>query len=260
MQNKPNLRVFWAVSGDCEEKQSQTNPIPPARYAIRDTRYKPNQTQSPRIKQENFHALLFYCLLFYYLRPKACRKPNQTQPVVSLSNLFQTFDFLLPSALRFPSWLFELQPLAYILYCLRPDTANGRTIEMHRQILNAPAGLLCDHKNHNGLDNRRANLRLCTPSQNSQNQLPRAGFSSIYKGVSREKNKWRADIRLNGRPIFIGYFDDQIDAAIAYDDMAIELFGEFACLNLDFHPEITSWLKDSYLFDPTHYKTACLCR
>ncbi len=139
-------------------------------------------------------------------------------------------------------------------------TENGRAIEMHRQILNAPEGLLCDHKNHNGLDNRRANLRLCTPSQNSQNQLPRAGGSSIYKGVSRENNRWRADIQLNGRHIFIGYFDDQLDAAIAYDDMAIELFGEFACLNLDFHPEIKSWLQDSYLFDPTHYETLCLCR
>ena len=137
---------------------------------------------------------------------------------------------------------------------------GGRTIQMHRQILNAPKDLYCDHINHNGLDNRRANLRLCTPSQNCQNQLPQAGFSSIYKGVSRLGNRWRAVIKLDGRYISIGSFDNQLDAAIAYDEKAIELFGEFACLNFFFYPEIRTWLEQSYLFDPTRYQTACLCR
>ena len=130
---------------------------------------------------------------------------------------------------------------------------NGKTIKMHRQILNAPDGLLCDHKNHNGLDNRRSNLRLCTHAQNQQNRRPLTGCSSKYKGVcwNRDKKKWQADITVKGWHIFIGYFDYEADAAIAYDDRAIEYFGEFAWLNCQYRPELNQWIEDCYLFCPT---------
>ncbi len=128
----------------------------------------------------------------------------------------------------------------------------GKTISMHRQILNVPAGLMCDHKNHDGLDNRRCNLRICTASQNQQNRLPRSAGTSHYKGVHWDayNRKWRAEIQHNGRRIHIGYYDYQADAAIAYDDVAIELFGEFACLNYQHRPEIELWLHQTYLFTP----------
>jgi hypothetical protein len=126
--------------------------------------------------------------------------------------------------------------------------AKGRVVLMHHMILDIPAGMVCDHKNHNGLDNRRSNLRVCTPTQNMQNSRPREGGTSRYKGVfwDSQKRKWRAKIGHNRRLIHIGYFDYEQDAAIAYDDKAVELFGEFACLNLQCRPEIRLWIKQTY--------------
>ncbi len=127
-------------------------------------------------------------------------------------------------------------------------TQGGKCIAMHRQILNAPPGMHCDHINHDGLDNRRANLRLCTPQQNACNRKP-LERTSRYKGVfwCYEKKRWRAEIRHNGRLIHIGYFDYEADAAIAYDDYAAELFGEFAWLNHRHRPEVQDWLAQTRL-------------
>ena len=107
----------------------------------------------------------------------------------------------------------------------------------------------CDHINHNGLDNRKANLRLCTPQQNACNRRP-LERTSKYKGVSWDQyiSRWRADIEHNGRHICIGCFDYEQDAAIAYDDYAIDLFGEFAWLNCAHRPEIYQWLMETKLF------------
>ncbi len=106
---------------------------------------------------------------------------------------------------------------------------------MHRVILNAPAGLVVDHINHNGLDNRKANLRLCTAAQNSQNSRPciRPNQWSKYKGVTFHKHKKRftAFIRHNKKKYFLGYFKNEIDAAKAYDKAAKKYFGEYAYLN-----------------------------
>ena len=108
-----------------------------------------------------------------------------------------------------------------------------RQILMHRFIMNAPRRLVVDHINHNGLDNRRENLRLCTRLQNSRNRLPSRGGTSKYKGVTRSKRrkKFMAEIRVNQKKQYLGYFDSEIEAAKAYDKKAKELFGEFAYLN-----------------------------
>lgn len=109
---------------------------------------------------------------------------------------------------------------------------NGTSVYMHRQITKDPKGLVVDHIDGNGLNNRGSNLRLCTVSENLRNRQPtRAG--SKYKGVSfrKQRNKWRAEITLNGRHYHIGLFDNETDAAKAYDRKAAELFGEFAYLN-----------------------------
>jgi len=113
--------------------------------------------------------------------------------------------------------------------------ANGRrtTILMHREILNPSKGIDIDHINHCGLDNRRTNLRICTCQENKRNGNSYKNSSSIFKGVSWHKNnkKWRADIRYNRKTKYLGCFLSETDAALAYNNKAIELFGEFAKLN-----------------------------
>jgi len=110
---------------------------------------------------------------------------------------------------------------------------NKRSISMHRIIMGEPKGMVVDHIDGNALNNRRSNLRVCRVSENVYNCRGRKG-SSRYKGVCRLKklNKWKAEVMLNGRHIHIGCFDDEMEAAKAYDKKAVELFGEFAYLNL----------------------------
>ncbi len=106
-------------------------------------------------------------------------------------------------------------------------------ISMHRLLLNAPPGLLVDHRDCNGLNNRKANLRLCTHLENIRNQRPRKDGTSRFKGVSRRKTrkKYTATIHKDGKRYSLGYFRDEIEAAVVYDIKAMELFGEFAYLN-----------------------------
>ena len=113
---------------------------------------------------------------------------------------------------------------------------NGRraTILLHRQLMNPPPGMYIDHINRDGLDNRRFNLRICTNAQNQGNAKPQIGCSSIYKGVRwhQPNKKWQARIRMNGRERHLGYYDNEVDAAVAYNRRATELFGSFARLNV----------------------------
>lgn len=121
--------------------------------------------------------------------------------------------------------------------------AEGKriTLRMHRVIMNCPDDKQIDHINHNGLDDRELNLRICTNAENQHNQKPRKGGSSKYKGVSLRKDtkQWTAHIKNGGGLINLGHYDTEIEAAKAYDDKAKELFGEFACLNLTGESEFT---------------------
>lgn len=122
----------------------------------------------------------------------------------------------------------------YAARLIRTPSGRLNAILMHKQILDAPAGLLVDHRNTNSLDNRRANLRLATPSQNSCNsRRDKSNTYSRYRGVSfsKRKQKWFAAIRVNGKKIWLGYFDNEIDAARAYDKAALEYHKDFAQLN-----------------------------
>ena len=109
---------------------------------------------------------------------------------------------------------------------------NGRGVKvyMHKLITGWP---LTDHVNRDGLDNRRANLRPANRAQNLANQQPRPGCASPYRGVvwSAQKNKWMARIKADGKQRYLGSFTSEIDAAVAYDVAAREVFGEFACPN-----------------------------
>ena len=118
----------------------------------------------------------------------------------------------------------------------RPKDGRRRQckVQMHRQILNVPQGVLVDHINHNGLDNRKANLRLVTIEQNAWNKRKQRGnCTSKYKGVSWHKmsRRWYARIVHKRKWISIGYFDDELSAAKAYDDKANQLFKNYAVLN-----------------------------
>jgi hypothetical protein len=104
---------------------------------------------------------------------------------------------------------------------------------LHRQLLNAPKGVLVDHRNRDPLDNRRQNLRFATHSENVQNRGKRKNTTSKFIGVWFRKvnGKWESRITHKDKKIYIGTFDSEIDAAKAYDEAARKYHGEFARLN-----------------------------
>ncbi len=106
-----------------------------------------------------------------------------------------------------------------------------KAIRMHRIILDAPDNLEVDHINHNGLDNRRCNLRICTRSEQQHNRCNQKNSTSGFKGVYYFKSKWMSRICYKGKRVYLGWFSNKIEAAKAYDRKALELFGEFALLN-----------------------------
>ena len=108
--------------------------------------------------------------------------------------------------------------------------ASGERPAMHRVIMGVERDVQLDHKNGNGLDNRRKNLRICNHSQNQANQRKRSRASSRFKGVHRYRNskRWSAKIHVNGQRVHLGAFDSERKAALAYDRAATKHFGEFA--------------------------------
>jgi hypothetical protein len=106
---------------------------------------------------------------------------------------------------------------------------DRKTIWMHRVIMNPPPHLDIDHKNNNGLDNRKEKLRVCTRSQNSANRRLGKNNTSGIKGIHWEgdRKKWRARICVDGKARHIGRYSTREEAQEAYCEIAKEYFGEF---------------------------------
>lgn len=102
-------------------------------------------------------------------------------------------------------------------------------IKMHRLIMDAPDGLDVDHINHNTLDNRKCNLRICTRSQNNTNKIKRHNNTSGVIGVSLYRNsKWRADISINKKQVCLGYFANKDDAIRARLNAEAKYYREYS--------------------------------
>ncbi len=118
-----------------------------------------------------------------------------------------------------------------VLY-VRTSWINGKRFLLHRFLTDCPKDKLIDHINHNPLDNRKSNLRICNNAENKMNMgRYKTNKESKYKGVFIYNKIITAAIGFNGKPIHLGKFQTQKDAAKAYNKKAIELFGEFAYLN-----------------------------
>jgi hypothetical protein len=126
-------------------------------------------------------------------------------------------------------WTYDGQGYAY-RHGPRP---KRKYILMHREIMQTPKGLDTDHRDRNGLNNQRDNLRVCTFAQNQWNRKIQTSNTSGYKGVSWSAyhRRWHAQIRTNNIQTHLGYFDTPEEAAKAYDEGAQIYHDEFAFLN-----------------------------
>jgi uncharacterized protein YdbL (DUF1318 family) len=116
---------------------------------------------------------------------------------------------------------------------------RGKKIYMHRVVMNAQPGQYVDHINGNRLDNRRANLRLCSNAENVRHQVvkpgrKRAAIRSRFKGVywQAQNGNWVASINTDKyKSTHLGCFTDEVEAAVAYNMAALEFHGEYASFN-----------------------------
>jgi hypothetical protein len=128
----------------------------------------------------------------------------------------------------------ENGPRTYAVRLVADLHNRTKIISMHREIMGAPAGMLVDHRNRDTLDNRRKNLRLATHSQNQFNKgKTTRKTTSRFIGVFFEKysGRWVARTTVEGKRIWLGRFDSEIEAARVYDEAAKKYHGEFAQLN-----------------------------
>lgn len=113
------------------------------------------------------------------------------------------------------------------------ERGDRKTTAMHRLVIETPDGKVTDHINGDKLDNRRANLRVCSQRNNCRNRGAQSNNRSGYKGVSwnRTLSKWVAQISINGKQTYLGLFENIEEAAHKYDEVATKHHGEFAWLN-----------------------------
>ncbi len=128
-------------------------------------------------------------------------------------------------------WLNQWKWSLHNGYAARKD--RGKTIYLHREIVQAPQGMVVDHLNHNRLDDTRANLNICTQGDNLRNTAKRRGTASRFRGLHfcPRTGKWCPRIRFAGKYLYLGSFAEEVDAARARDRATVEYVGPYACLN-----------------------------
>ncbi len=177
------------------------------------------------------HALVRILLLYRRIRyGYAFRKIPLTQGKFALVD---PEDY---SRLAKYKWHLAKSPTSlYAARWKRLPAKNSRVkIWMHHQVIHIPAHMVCNHINHNGLDNRKANLRPATVSQNLCNRpKKRTKARSKYKGLEWDKKqrKWKARIQYNSKKFYLGTFKNENAAAQAYDAAAKKYHKDFATFN-----------------------------
>lgn len=142
-----------------------------------------------------------------------------------LSTWVDDSDYLLVSQY---SWHPKVDRNLVYVHARVPKVGGGK-MTLHRFIMGNPKGLQIDHVDGNPLNNTRINLRVCTPSQNAANRKGRNDNKcSKYKGVTKSGIRWQALVN----KVNAGVYDTQEEAALAYNVLALQIYGEFANLNI----------------------------
>ena len=148
-----------------------------------------------------------------------------------LSAMIDEEDFALVAQYRWTAKPMQSAGGNYYVMSKLRAALGGKTIYMHRVLLDAQPGQIVDHVNRNPLDNRRSNLRFATARQNAANSASRVNSQSGFRGVLKERRKFLARLDVGGVIHRKRGFFTAKAAALFYDQMAREKFGEFAILN-----------------------------
>lgn len=129
-------------------------------------------------------------------------------------------------------WIIKEDALGY-RYAQR--TIPNGIVLMHREIMGMPSGMDVHHIDHYGLNNCKSNLIICSHQQNMASRKLNINSTTGYKGVwyRKDNGMWRSVIKVNGKNICLGSFDNILEAARVYDDAAVQHFGKFAFTNAD---------------------------
>lgn len=155
---------------------------------------------------------------------------NESTRKIALSKgLFATVDA--SDFLQLSKWKWYANNIGHKTYACRTVKKGGRqTLYMHKEIIGTPVGLVTDHINGNGLDNRRSNLRVCSRRENLLNRGEQTNNSSGISGVSFEKKsqKWESYLHHYGKKISLGRYSEKEEAVKARTEGIKKWYNDFA--------------------------------